>query len=336
MKDAPRGKRPPEASSPLTKVRVLAAVAKPMLPKPSNLLRNVEFPLRAPSVPSTVEPPAKAKRTGADYDTEWARRPAVVAARRALQESLVRPLVHAVADPEVAGIDRLEHVSGPVIFAANHHSHLDTPVLLAALPLRFRRKVFVVAAADYFFTNHLTSAASAFALNAIPLERVKVSRRASDHAAELLDDGWNMAIFPEGGRSPDGWGQPFRAGGAFLAVKTNTPVVPVHLWGTDRLLPKGANRLKRGSTVVTFGEPLRPAAGEDARHFGTRIEAAVAALGDEATSDWYSARKRAHAGTTPGLGGPDIAPWRRTWALGERDPHHRNRRKGDARRWPSV
>lgn len=334
MSDAPRRRRPLEASAPLTKVRVLAAVAKPMLPRPANLLRNVEFPLRAPTVPTTVEPPAKPRRTGAYYDTDWARRPAAAAARRALQEALVRPLVHAVADPEVRGVDRIDHLDGPVIFAANHHSHLDTPVLLSALPLRFRRKVFVVAAADYFFTNRLTSGASAFALNAIPIERTKISRRASDQATELIEDGWNMAIFPEGGRSPDGWGQPFQGGTAYLSVRADIPVVPVHLWGTDRLLPKGANRLRRGSTVVTFGAPLRPAGGEDSRRFAPRIEEAVAALGDEATSDWYSARKRAHAGDSPGLGGPDVAAWRRAWALGDRDPHHRDRRRGEARRWP--
>ncbi len=334
MSDAPRHRRPAEASSPLTKVRVLAAVAKPMLPKPAALLRRVEFPLRAPTVPTTVEPPAKPARTGAAYDTDWARRPAVRAGRRVLQETLVRPVVQAVADPAIEGLDRLEALDGPVIFAANHHSHLDTPVLLSALPLRFRRKVFVVAAADYFFTNRVTSGASAFALNAIPIERNKVSRRASDQATELLAEGWNMAIFPEGGRSPDGWGQPFQGGTAYLAVKAGVPVVPVHLWGTDRLLPKGANRLRRGSTVVTFGAPLRPAAGEDSRQFAPRVEAAVAALGDEATTDWYGARMRAHAGTTPSLEGPDVAAWRRTWALGARDPHHRDRRSGDAKRWP--
>ena len=53
---------------------------------------------------------------------------------------------------------------------------------------------------------------------------------------------------------------------------------------------------------------------------------------DEATSDWYQARIRAHAGTSPGLTGPDIGAWRRAWALGDRDRRSRRRR----RRWPKI
>ena len=54
-------------------------------------------------------------------------------------------------------------------------------------------------------------------MGAIPIERTKVTRRSAHQAAALLDDGWSMLIFPEGGRSPDGWGQPFRGGAASLA-----------------------------------------------------------------------------------------------------------------------
>ncbi len=60
---------------------------------------------------------------------------------------------------------------------------------------------------------------------------------------------------------------------------------------------------------------------EDARRFAVRLEAAVAALADEATTDWWQARRRAHASTTPSLSGPTVpAPWRRMWALDERTP----------------
>ena len=51
-----------------------------------------------------------------------------------------------------------------------------------------------------------------------------------------------MLIFPEGGRSPDGWGQPFRGGAAYLSNRCDVPVVPVHLEGTGRILRKGAKR----------------------------------------------------------------------------------------------
>ena len=106
-------------------------------------------------------------------------------------------------------------------------------------------------------------------------------------------------------------------------------MVPIHLSGTDRILPKGASASGRDPRTVTFGDPIHAEEGEDTRRLAARIEAAVAALADEHTSDWYSARARAHAGQTPGLGGPDGPSWRRAWALGERSP--RNRRKAT---WP--
>ena len=63
-------------------------------------------------------------------------------------------------------------------------------------------------------------------------------------------------VFPEGGRSPDGWGQPFRAGAAYLSIKCGAPVVPIHLSGTGNILRKGKVWPKRSSTKVTFGTPV--------------------------------------------------------------------------------
>ena len=326
--------RPPEASAPLTKAKVLVAFARQQLPSAPQLLKRVEFPLRAPTVPGTVEPLPPERRTGVDYDTDWARTPVARAARRALLEAVVRPLSSAIADPEVTGLDRIEGLEGPVIFTANLHSHLDTPLLLSALPGRFRHRVFAAAAADYFFGNRVSGAASAFALNAIPMERTKINRSSADQSADLLDDGWSMVIFPEGGRSPDGWGQPFKGGAAYLAVRCGVPVVPVHIQGTDRLLPKGTKRIRTGSTQITFGTPLQPGPEDDSRHFGPRIEDAVAALADEASTDWWSARQRLHAGSTPSLSGPDGDSWRRSWDLGKRDPQRRGRRPRHERSWP--
>ena len=163
------------------------------------------------------------------------------------------------ARPSAPGIDRLAGLTdGPVIFAPNHHSHLDTPTMLTSIPEPWRYKVFVAAAADYFFKTHVTSAASALALGAIPMDRSKVSRRTADQAADLIEQGWSMLIFPEGGRSPDGWGQPFRGGAAYLSNRCDVPVVPVHLEGTGKILRKGAKRPTPSHVRVTFGTPLAP------------------------------------------------------------------------------
>jgi 1-acyl-sn-glycerol-3-phosphate acyltransferase len=121
-----------------------------------------------------------------------------------------------------------------------------------------------------------------------------------------------------------------RGGAAYLAVRTGRPVVPVHLSGTRRLLPKEGGRLRRGRTTVRFGTPLRPDEGEDARRFGARLELALSAMADEARSDWWSARRRAAAGATPAPGGPALSPWRRAWALG---PHPGQAADTEPGRW---
>ena len=276
---------------------------------------NRRFPLAAPSWPESVPRPAPEHRLGVDYDTDWSRKYPVRLVRAMLLDNVTRPLARLIADPLVRGDEYLATLDAPVIFAANHTSHVDTPLLMSCLPLRFRHRTVVAAAADYFFDRRWKSDLFAFSLGAIPIERNKVNRRSAQLAADLVEDGWNLIIFPEGGRSPDGWGQIYRGGAAYLSVRTGRPVVPVHLQGTGNVLPKGGRGIRRTRTTVTFGTPLLPDEGEDARRFGARIESAVATLADEATTDWWTARRRAVAGTTPRLQGPDVAPWRRSWAL---------------------
>lgn len=281
--------------------------------------------LRPTPVPAGVAPVRRRRNVGADYDTSWARAWPARMTRALLVEALVRPTMGALASPTIVGLDRLAGRSGPMVFAANHHSHLDTALLVSAIPEPWRHHLVVGAAADYFFANRLTSPLSALVVGAIPIERQKVARRSADLAADLIEDGWSVLIFPEGGRSPDGWGQPFRGGAAYLALRCGVPVVPVHVEGTGRLLPKGAKFPRRASTTVTFGSPLVAPDGEDARRFVKRIEAAVAALADERSTDWWQARRRAHAGTTPSLQAPHEGAWRRTWALGGETERKRER-----------
>jgi 1-acyl-sn-glycerol-3-phosphate acyltransferase len=303
----------------------------------SSLARRVPFPYRAPTLPAGVEPPDREPTTGAAYDTDWARRAPARLARLAIVDGVVRPTMHVLASPEILGADRLDGLRPladepppAVIFAANHHSHLDTPLLLCSIPEPWRHRLFVGAAADYFFRTRTTSALSALAIGAIPIERSKVTRRSADLARELIGQGWSMLIFPEGGRSPDGWGQPFRGGAAYLSLKCGVPVVPVHLEGTSRILRKGRTVPRPAATRVTFGPPLWPEPDEESRELATRIEGAVAALADEATTDWWQARQRAHQGRIPPLTGPDAPTWRRAWALDDR------RRRTRRRRWPDL
>jgi 1-acyl-sn-glycerol-3-phosphate acyltransferase len=292
--------------------------------------RAHRFPFGAPSWPATVARP----------DPE----------RAMIMDNLARPVARTIAPATVRGLEHLRHVEGPVIFAANHSSHVDTPLLLTNLPVAFRHRTVVAAASDYFFDKRWKSVLWSFALAAFPLERTRVNRRSGDTATELIEDGWNLVIFPEGGRSPDGWTQPFTGGAAYLARRTARPVVPVYLHGTRHVLPKSfdvgdgalapggsgteakrSGRLRRSPISVLFGAPLTPDEGENTHRFAARVESAVATLAREVSDDWWSAR-RAVSATDPAPGvdtahrGPDAPAWRRAWAL---DPPPRR-----TRAWP--
>jgi 1-acyl-sn-glycerol-3-phosphate acyltransferase len=298
--------------------------------------RLLGFPWTAPSWPAGLERPLPEPRLGVHYDTSWSRRYPVRVARAAALDWVAKPALWAVASPRVSGLDGLGPLRPPAIFAANHASHVDTPLLLTLLPARFRHRCVVGAGADYFFDAGWKAALWSAAVAAIPIERQRVNRRSADLAAGLLSQGWSLVIFPEGGRSPDGWGQPHRAGGAaYLATRTGVPVVPVHLEGTRAILPRDSKALRRAPVRASFGRPMVVTAGEDARRFAARVEAAIAELADAGRTDWWSARVRAARGQTPPLTGPDASAWRRAWELSRRDAEDR-RRQRERPEWPRL
>ena len=300
------------------------------------------FPFLPPTTPRTVEVPVEQSQLGADYDTEWARRPLATGIRKALVNGPVRIVIKGIASPQVNGVDRLQDLARKdtppaVIFTPNHHSHLDTAVMATAVPNPWRSKLVVAAAADYFFDKRWKAAMAALSLNAIPIDREMTGRKSADMIRELVEDGWSLVIYPEGGRSPDGWGQEFKGGAAYLSIRTGAPVIPVFIDGTGALFGKGMKRPRFGTTKVVFGHPLVAHDNDNTRRFAQRIEESVTALGDESSTDYWSARQRAACKESPSLSGPEYTSWRRQWALSDKrvmgDVGLRRRQR---RRWPDL
>lgn len=294
---------------------------------------NLPFPYGSPPTPDSVEPLVKEDTLGENFDTDWARRPLARTVRAAYIDGVMRPTIKVIASPNRTNRDRLASldVDEPAIFVANHHSHVDTPLLLTSIPEPWRHRLVVAAAADYFFDKRFKAAWSALSLNAIPMERSKTSRVSMNRASDLVKDGWSLLLYPEGGRSKDGWGQDFKAGAAYLAQRTDVPVVPIYVAGTSHILRKGKTLPSPARTTVNFGTPLRAEPDDSSRAFNARIEQAVSVLADETASDWWQARQRQHSGDVPALTGPEAASWRRQWALGDRT---RGRRR--PKTWPYV
>lgn len=231
--------------------------------------RPGSWPERAPAIPD---------RPG---NLGWARVEPVRTVRWLIQRGLSMPLAEAMASPVVEGRDWLREVNRPVILASNHVSHADTPLLLYALPDRVREQTVVAAAADYWYRHPWLGRAVALWLNTFPFARAGSPQAVLQHSSELLKAGWNLLYYAEGTRSPDGRMQEFKPGIGFLAIESRTPVVPIHLRGSHRMMPKGRGYPLPAPVRIRIGRPLTARPGEASRAFTARIEEAVRTLASD-------------------------------------------------------
>ena len=208
---------------------------------------------------------------------------------------IITPLARLVYRPKVEGRS-LVPKTGPVIFASNHLSFIDS----IAIPVAAPRPVHFLAKSSYFDGSGAKGWASReffTAIGAIPVERGagQAALDALDQQRRLLEEGRTVALYPEGTRSLDGRLSKGRTGVAFLALQTGAPVVPVGLIGTDKVMPVGAKVPSTSERItVRFGQPLDlsphgPATSGRARRGATdEIMAAIHALSGQELAGAYN------------------------------------------------
>jgi long-chain acyl-CoA synthetase len=222
----------------------------------------------------------------------WNRRLWARAVRRANLPVWILPLARVFARIQVQGLEHLERIDGPVIFAANHQSHLDTPAILMALPPRWRYRVAPAMAKDFFDAHFhpeqhgwkkVTTLRTAYYLaalffNAFPIPRREAGTRETlRYIGELVSDGFSILIFSEGHISHHGEILAFQPGVGMIAARLNVPVVPVRLQGLDKVLHPTWRMARPGRVTVTFGTPLS-LKGQDYPGLAKQVEEAVKAL----------------------------------------------------------
>ncbi len=223
----------------------------------------------------------------------WNRSAAVRWLRSAAQTLILLPLTRLFARVTASGLENLEGVQAPVIFAPNHQSHMDVPAILCALPRKWRGRIAPAMAKEFFdahfhperhpwrkrFTSGLEYYLSAMFFNAFPLpQRELGARRTLRYMGELASEGQCVLIFPEGDRTRAGELHPFRPGVAMLASHIHVPVVPVRIQGLERVLHRDARWPTRGPVKVTFGKPLTFEGGDYSAQ-ARSLEEAVRRLG---------------------------------------------------------
>jgi 1-acyl-sn-glycerol-3-phosphate acyltransferase len=228
----------------------------------------------------------------ADLDIPWTRTRWASRLREFLVCGVLGPLMDLYTRRRVVGRARLNHLTGPVVFVANHNSHMDTPAILRALPSRWRRRTAVAAAADYFYAKRRNAVSASLAFGTVPLERnsgAGVGPGQTAHLDGLIRGGGSLLMFPEGTRSRDGRVGRLRSGAALIAAEHGLPIVPIYLSGTREAMPRGHHWMvfeagrpgPRHRIEIRFGNPIVPRPGEPPGKVMERVRLFLAECGAE-------------------------------------------------------
>lgn len=178
------------------------------------------------------------------------------------------PFLRIFCRHKVKGIENLQGLNPPVIFIANHSSHVDTPLILRALPYRFRCRLSPAMGIDpfreyfspsgYHPYSHLFQFVGYMALvifaHVYPFSPVSF-RKSFAYTGRLVEKSYCPLIFPEGRRTKTGEMERFMEGIGHLALGIRAPVIPLRLRGTFDILPPDASFPKRGEASVHIGKP---------------------------------------------------------------------------------
>jgi len=172
----------------------------------------------------------------------------------------------------VTGLDKID-TTKPHVYAVNHASALDIPVLYVYLPFQFRI-VFKKELLAYPIVGWQLRRSGQICIDQQNPARSVASIRG---ALKSLKAGMPLVIFPEGGRTPDGQIRPFLPGAFFLAIKAQVDVIPVALVGTYELLPMNTYHIKCRPLEMRVGEPISTAGmtGRDLEALSKKVQSAL-------------------------------------------------------------
>jgi 1-acyl-sn-glycerol-3-phosphate acyltransferase len=141
---------------------------------------------------------------------------------------------------------------GTAVYASNHLSYYDTPVLFAKLPFQFR----IIAKAPLwkipFIGWYLNRSGQ------VPVDQSSARSAVASlgRGVKTLEAGLPLVVFPEGGRAWNGELQKMVAGAAWMAIKAQVPLIPLTLVGTYELLPIHVYALRPRPLKLVVGEPI--------------------------------------------------------------------------------
>jgi long-chain acyl-CoA synthetase len=189
--------------------------------------------------------------------SRWPFRPWVRHIGNFLRETLVRGILRIWIRQHTEGSEHLQKLTGPAIYIFNHVDDFDAPVLYKALPRTVRRHLAIASADDVFQQHRFLAFIARLGFAAFNFARHEPYMPSLEYLASLIDQGWNVALSPEGRISPNGKLMKFKTGIGLLAVELGVPVVPVKSFGLTGTVPIHSKWPKKHSKVtVRIGEPV--------------------------------------------------------------------------------
>ena len=191
----------------------------------------------------------------------WAMRFPATWIRPLVYHLFLLPLSRIMCSVRTIGLEHLRNVNGPALLISNHATHVDAPLIVSALPFRWRLRLAIAMSGEYLrewrSNKKLTYALGAALFNVFPLPRQSGFRKSFAYAGEAIDRGFSVLIFPEGHETTDGQIQSFKAGIGLLASDLKVPVIPIRLDGLFELKQRRQYFVRPGTVTVTFGEPVQ-------------------------------------------------------------------------------
>ncbi len=138
------------------------------------------------------------------------------------------------------------------VYAANHTSYMDTPVVFSALPFQFR----ILAKKELWSMPFIGWYLNRSGQIPIDTENPRATLSSLGIGLKALRAGMPLFVFPEGSRTPNGDLQTFLSGAAFLAIRAQVPLIPIALSGVYDLLPMHTRHFYPGELVLCAGEPI--------------------------------------------------------------------------------
>lgn len=224
----------------------------------------------------------------------WALRWPVTWVRLLAHYLLLWPAVFLLGWPRIRGRENLDRVDGPVLVISNHIDDVDVGFVLTALPARIRHRLAAAAGGEAMealrtppagrslggkLIDRIKWISGAALLNIFPLPRQAGFRESFQYAAEAVDRGYSVLVFPEGQHTKTGEVLPFRAGIGILVNELKLPVVPLRIDGLFEIKKAGKRMAPPGKISVTIGQPVTFDQGRDPEEIARELQKIVETLG---------------------------------------------------------